>query len=676
MIRKITFSIFTAALLIGFVGCNKFDNDNNDDPSTKDGMEQLIVNSSFDWQTSKEINIKITAKDNNGTPLQNVRFSLYTNEPEDGGRLIFSGVTGNNGIFEREYEIPSYYDSLVIATDFIGLPSMVSVPVTENGVDFTFGGSTKVGTFKSLHSPQSDGKGFVFLGGYDSQGAPDYLEVTNDPIDQDFLDDVNNTLPERVRLPEGHPSYFDNSNKHNLALLETADVWVTFVHEGAGWKNVLGFYTFNRNDPPTSASEIDEVTIIYPNVSYQGSGGGLHSGNKVHLGQYPKDTEIGWVLYAQGWSAPNVTEGIYALYSNQDFNPESDPNLRQHTVFLNDIGRELILLGFEDIKRDQSSCDQDFNDAIFYITVSPIQAVDMSDLALVDYTGDDEDGDGIPDNFDDYPTNPDKAFNNYFFTEGTYGTLAFEDMWPGTGDYDFNDLVIDYNFNQVTNADNNAVEIFGEFKLKAFGATFHNGFGIDLGISPALISSVTGYEADAAWVDLNNKGLENGQTNAVVILFDDTYNFMAHTGGIGVNTTPTYPFVEPYVFNLHIVLTEPVPLSSIGVPPYNPFMVVDQQRGHEVHLSDHAPTDLVDNSLFGTFRDDSDPASGRYYKTENNLPWAIKLIETFDYPVEKTEILDAYLRFGAWAESAGTIYNNWYTEDDGMRNASNIYQAP
>ncbi len=29
------------------------------------------------------------------------------------------------------------------------------------------------------------------------------------------------------------------------------------------------------------------------------------------------------------------------------------------------------------------------------------------------------------------------------------GTLAYEDLWPGKGDYDFNDLVVDYDFDIV-----------------------------------------------------------------------------------------------------------------------------------------------------------------------------------------------------------------------------------
>jgi len=102
-------------------------------------------------------------------------------------------------------------------------------------------------------------------------------------------------------------------------------------------------------------------------------------------------------------------------------------------------------------------------------------------------------------------------------------------------------------------------------------------------------------------------------------------------------------------------------------------MIVNQNRGHEIHLPDHAPTDLVDATLFKTMRDDSNAATGRYYKTTNNLPWAIKIIEQFDYPIEKAEILNAYPKFADWAESGGTIYNDWYKEIIGYRNENYIY---
>ena len=674
--KTLQFKNLTKLLLIVFIvsiySCNKFNNNDNDNTLL---MENLVVADNFNYETSEDVFIQIYAKNNQDNPIPNVKFNLYTADPEEDGLFILSGVTDENGQFFLNYEIPSYFTELVVTTNYIGLQNMAIIPVTDEGIVHTFGGSAKK-SFKSNDIVEDINFDFAYLGTYNSSGVPNYLEPVNDVIDSDFLDDINNTLPEQVQLPVGHPQYFEDGLQYNISLLDPADVYVTFVHEGAGYKNVLGFYTYQTGNPPSSINDIETITVIFPNVSYQGSGGGLVSGNKVNIGHFPGNTTIGWVLFANGWYNGQVNNSYYKFFSDPNLNPESTASLRQHTVLLNDLGRNLILLGIEDLKREGGWCDHDFNDAVFYITADPAQSIDLSNLPMIDYTGEDSDSDGISDENDDYPDDASKAFNNYFFTQGTYGTLAFEDMWPGTGDYDFNDLIIDYNFNQITNADNKVVEIYAEFILKAFGASFHNGFGIDLGISPDMIISVTGYNVQETWVDLNAKGLENNQTNAVIIVFDDTYNLMSHVGGIGVNTNPTFSFVTPDTTNIHIILSEPTDLADIGIPPYNPFLIVDQDRTIEIHLPDHTPTDLVDVSKFGTFRDDSDPASGRYYKTDNNLPWAIKLIEEFKYPVEKVEILNAHLKFGAWAESSGQTYTDWYKDLSGYRNSGNIYTQP
>ena len=664
-------------VLLGLASCNKF-KESSEPIIPDEGMEKLVISDFFNYETSKSVTVELIAKDNKNNPIPKVRFDVYTDDPVTGGSLIFSGMTNTNGIFSREYEFPSYFEKLVVTTPFIGLPSMAEVEITNQRAAYTFGGentSTK-NLLKSSFSQLKASDDFTYLADYNSLGVPNNLEATNDVIDADFLDDVNNTLPERVRLPEGHPQYFNTNNRYDLSLIEACNVYVTFVHEGAGYKNTLGYYVYETNNPPATINDIDEVKIIFPNVSYDGSGGGLVSGNKVRIGQFSANKSIGWVLVQNAWKNGGVSNSALQFFSNPDFNPESDANLRQHTVLLNDLGRNLILLAFEDIKRDRSDCDQDFNDAVFYVTVDPVQAVDLSNLPSIDYTGSDEDGDGVNDELDDYPQDPNKAFNNFFFTSGSYGTLAFEDMWPGTGDYDFNDLVVDYNFNQITNASNAVVEIYGEFVLKAFGASFHNGFGIDLGISPSLISNVSGYKLQESWANVNAKGLENNQTNAVILVFDDAYNLMTRTGGIGVNTSPGQTYVTPDTTKIHIVFNQAVELSSIGVPPYNPFVIVNQDRGHEIHLPDHAPTDLADQTLFNTMRDDSNPSLGRYYKTSNNLPWGIKIIEQFDYPVEKAEIINAHLKFSDWAQSGGTISTDWFRNINGYRNNSNIYQKP
>ncbi len=101
------------------------------------------------------------------------------------------------------------------------------------------------------------------------------------------------------------------------------------------------------------------------------------------------------------------------------------------------------------------------------------QSIKVNDFgSLTEYNvSNDTDGDGVPDDQDDYPNDPDKAFNNFSPEEGTWATLAFEDLWPGTGDYDFNDLVLFYNMNQITNADNEVVEIDASFYVNHIGAT-------------------------------------------------------------------------------------------------------------------------------------------------------------------------------------------------------------
>ncbi|MDD3665836.1 MAG: DUF4842 domain-containing protein, partial [Bacteroidales bacterium] len=71
--------------------------------------------------------------------------------------------------------------------------------------------------------------------------------------------------------------------------------------------------------------------------------------------------------------------------------------------------------------------------------------------------------------------------------------------------------------------------------------------------------------------------------------------------------------------------------------------------------------------------DSSVPASGRYYKTASNLPWAINILDVFDYPNEQTEITEAYLKFGQWAESSGQQFYDWYENQSGYRNQQNIY---
>jgi LruC domain-containing protein/uncharacterized repeat protein (TIGR01451 family) len=256
------------------------------------------------------------------------------------------------------------------------------------------------------------------------------------------------------------------------------------------------------------------------------------------------------------------------------------------------------------------------------------------------------------------------------------GTLAFEDLWPGKGDYDFNDLVLDYNFKTTSNSGNYVEKIEASFTIQAFGAGLENGFGFQLAeaIDQADIT-VSGYSLTANYITLKSNGVEDGQSKATIIVYDNAFNEMEHPGvGIGVNTEPSAPYVAPKTIN--ILITFPAntyTINDLDIASFNPFLIVNQSRGHEVHLPNYLPTDLMDLSLLATFDDDSKPGENRYWKTTNNLPWAINIYEKFDYPKEKREISTAFLHFIEWAESGGTLFADWYKDKPGYRNATNIY---
>lgn len=257
-----------------------------------------------------------------------------------------------------------------------------------------------------------------------------------------------------------------------------------------------------------------------------------------------------------------------------------------------------------------------------------------------------------------------------------FGTLGFEDLWPGKGDYDFNDLVIDYQF-EITSTPSNMVDnVKATFVIKAFGAELHNGFGFQFmgNINPQDLT-VTGSRITENYITLSGNGTEAGQIKPTFILFDDAFKQMAYPGsGTGVNTEHPAPYVTPVTLVMNITFKpNTYSYNDLDIANFNPFIMVNLNRGLEVHLPDYPPTSLADQSIFGQADDTSDPALERYYKTENNLPWAINIYESFAYPIERVNIPAAYNHFIEWAVSGGQSYPDWFQNKPGYRNTQYIY---
>nr|MBP9211382.1 LruC domain-containing protein [Bacteroidota bacterium] len=496
--------------------------------------EDSAQSAPFDYSTTADVAVQGTFRTGSGDVMPGVPFFVYTELPNSGVRPIASGSSDANGGFSLTVNIPTAVTQLYLSVRHIGLPSLYRMPVSQHTAAFrsaevvnqtlaSYSGLQKVSMPK-----------LKYLGDWTNNGTPKYLEKTPDIIDAALLARLDVSLPEAVPVTKHHPAYITTEDK-SILIQERADVWVTFIHEGAGYQNVLGFYTYPKGEPPATPDDVKEITIVFPNASYEGSGGGLQSGDKVYIGRFDAGVEIGWALFSNGFSGGKLTAGNWMLFSSQQLNGVSDPALRQHTVLLNDVGFGRVILGFEDIKRTTGG-DQDFNDCLFSITSNPVKAIVVETLPEIDVPKD-ADADGVSDAGDMFPNDPERAFISHTPAEGQFNTLAFEDLWPGKGDEDYNDLVMGYSTRVVTNAKNEAVDISTTYVVRAIGATNTLGFGVELPVDPSAIRSSSVSRAGLTKQPLNSNGTEAGQPNAVFILFDNAYEAMNHKGSKFLNTT-------------------------------------------------------------------------------------------------------------------------------------------
>ncbi|GLB51324.1 hypothetical protein NBRC110019_03630 [Neptunitalea chrysea] len=638
---------------LAFAGCAEKELDTTDNNVVTDGpMEGLNVEDSFSYETTKQISVNLSVPDF----LNNAVFSIYgktgTRDSIYIGRASFE-----NESFNRELTVSAATDSILIYSDYIGLTKDVRIGLTSDNITFDYANYYQDQTSERVINTETyqqkgsipEGTGNVegtntvvynYLSSYTYSGKPTTM-ASNDALDNSLLDDINSSLPEGHNggIPNTHPEYLAGKETE-IILVEDAEVWITFVSEGAGYRNSLGFYTYTLGQEPTSADDIQMHNIVFPNCSMIGSGGSLVPGNRVYLGFFPANTVISWFLVTNGWSGFNVKNYAQIYYANPDFNPEAT-GYKDHIVLLQDPARDLNIFGFEDLYRGTGGSDDDFNDAVFYVKSNPVTAISNENVAVLT-AANDTDGDGINDAVDEYPDDINKAFNNYYPANDLPGTLAFEDLWPSQGDYDFNDVVTSYHYNLITNGSNKVTEMTASYTIEHIGASFHNGLAFVLPIDPSLVASVTGSELTGGYETTASNGTESGTAanETVIYVSGNVLNKTGDTITVTVN------------FNT------PITISNLGVAPYNTFLIVNGDRTREVHLPDLEPTSKAQS--LGTSDDDSDASTGRYYKTTQNLPWALNIFDVFTPSAEKTPITETYPSFKTWVNSSGTSELEWY----------------
>jgi LruC domain-containing protein len=312
-----------------------------------------------------------------------------------------------------------------------------------------------------------------------------------------------------------------------------------------------------------------------------------------------------------------TSNGYYVGY--RGYGPNSSNNINASNSIPNNADYVLVKV---------HGPDNDWIDNVSFDVTSPIQ---------------DADNDGVADADDAYPNDAARAYNSAFPTSG-YQTVAFEDLWPYQGDYDFNDVVLSNQVNFVRNANNELVEATFTMSLDAVGSGYSNGLAMVLlngsksVINQNIIASVSG---DAT--------LDPDVTNGIIV-FNDV--FAAQSTYYQNNNQG--PSATPDVFTFTITFNSNAGTQSL-IPDTYIFRTAD--RGLEIHLPGYSGTAAANASYYNTGHD----VNGTY-RTANGLPWAIEIIsadKSFDHPNEKVDITQAYPTFETWAQSEGSQATDW-----------------
>lgn len=612
----------------------------------------------FDFNLNKEVTLNIdyglATKDKDYVVL----FELYDQNPletkKDGTQEkkkdiepVYRGATDGTGKFSGKPLLLADLSEAWLYCDYPGTVSLVKLEIQNQSLSFdqkahiaSLSAKTRALTSNKHKYPDN----WKVLGDWDEYGRPDYLLSTpaNPPSNILYnIKDIYSSIPvDKKFIMDRYPQFFDGTMTSDISIIKPTKVRLAFINSTASWNNVVGYFTYSTNNPPTSPKDLQKI-IAFPNASpvvkNETTRGALSCNDQIQLkywnqekGEFqetfPAGISIGWFLEGMGFNIKNgdveekTASARYSITALNQINATTGKQ-QQYAVSLKaNNSNQIVAVGFED------NSDMKFNDACFYVDIEEPDAIDPTTPELPE-------------------VDPPKDIQN---TISYNGLLTFEDLWPKTGDYDMNDLMIYYNSTVYrTIVGNRVFKIVDEFTPYHDGGNRPNGFGYQLSsLDPNSIKNVIIEGTDPS-THMQGLMLEPGQSHPTILLFDNI-----KSGVINKKITVT------------IELNENVP-EEMARPPYNPFIFNNTNRGTEVHLPKYKPTSKADESLFGTEGDGSRPGDNLYYVVSRwlpQMPFAINLpgVKNFPIPDEFERISDTYPGFTSWVRSEGKTDKDWY----------------
>lgn len=630
-------------------GCMEKDLYNSDEDARKSKLPS--VDSYFDFELRGSIPLYVDY----GVAGFIANVEVYNEYPlDDSGNKkssispIYKAFTKNGKISVNMY-VPTNVKEAYLYTERLGLPRCVKLQASTDG--FSYDATDNVASITRAAAaggvlndqipfqlaPQGRVDNMYSLCTWDTNGKPSttgYLSKTSYDMDgltmriQAFLNEnksENGGKNENLRR---------DAEKLNLSIpigKGNAKVEVTFVDENGAYDNVFGYYYYETNSSPVTRADFLNLKkyVIFPNAINEsralrcGDTAKLlffgKNGDSTPTEEFPEGYTIGWFLLSNG--APYVSDNginikkVGQLYLNgwkEDRNIclSNEQGDERQFITLYDKKSKLLVVGVED-DFGKSQGDNDFDDVMFCVKTTP-------ELGNADL-----------------PSIPDDTPEVKPETETIEGTLAFEDNWPKAGDYDMNDVIIEYKRVFTYDKDNSATKVEESFTpvQKEDAAVFDNMFAYQVDNMGSIVSM--------AGCEIENDSRSIVISKKVKDVRNQTFTII-RTFGTSINKDELKADFNPYVI-----------VKGIR----------DKGRA-EVHLPKHLPTDLLDRSKLYTEND------AYFVDKDGKYPFAIDIPITRFIPADEKQRVDLtgqYPSFKTWVDSKGTLATDWYLKDKGVK---------
>lgn len=634
------------------------------------GNEPEPESSLFDFRGSIEVNASI----NYGVIAKGLPFEMYTEYPlewvegelvkKEGVQPVFADFLDQAGSYHGKVDIPSRFDMVYLYSDYAHLPECVELKITDDAIRFTLPKTTRaaaatrdltggeVANAVCVPIPDMADYNLYSLctwGRYGKANENGY--ITMQQVSPELSRAASAVLP----VGYDNSRYAVSANVVNIEVIQSTNIGVTILGERAGDQSPLGYYYY----PTGTTPDVEKLPkyVLFPNVSissddpyternyyYQARNGKFNKGNApISIGSttqlqyfgadyqakasydFPPGVTIGWFIIPNGFTpgssdrAPG-TISLYKhkshlIYSSSEYYNETVNGYVSYFTAMRDSESGKMVVGLE----DDAKASFNYSDILFSVDANPISAIFNPQV----------------------PEIPKDKDIETSYTR--FGTLGFEDMWPGGGDYDMNDVMVEYTttITKVTKAGGKGSYMKSmvsdyTFTQRSNAAEYRNAFGLQyMGITDSQIASLT--------LDGANVSLESGQDAP-------TFLISTHTNASREKT-----------YHVELVYKE----NTVGnyFTPYkntNPFVISQYVENAdtriEIHLPKYPATNRVDPSLIGS-QDDAG-----YIDKSGLYPFAIDIpVRNFEPVAEKGRIgRNEYTGFNDWVESRGLKNADWY----------------